>query len=361
MSRATFWPSFRALRHVAAAAFALSFVGASCGQSALGILPGVLNDPSNLSLRREILKFAIGQTCSEMLKRSVAIRTRAEDPSMGRFFPATCFAQEGQEGHLFVRFTGTGYAWTNATRKLTFHASAAVEYEIDFMMDGSTLYAYFRHKTTSSVAFDLKVVESPISSSMLGLPVNVNAQTLAAQLGPQLLRQELARGFTVIRESDGAGSFGVGIVEKGQRPPAPYKKTDTGHLLLANERTEIHQGQRDYVGPFEVTGDGRALHLTISVDGAPGADVIVVPASIGQAWRDTYIQQAAPTPPPSPGRVDEPVAQGVIWRRSVALPKGTYYVVIDNTDTAGRTSLPKSPTDDIAATISYAVEEGDAP
>jgi len=356
-----FRPALRALRHFAAVVFAFSFIGASCGQSALGIMPGVLNDPGNLSLRRAILSYATSTMCAEMLRRSVPVRTNDDDPSMGRFFPATCFAQTLQNGHLYVQFSGAGYVWTNATKRLTFEASGAVEYEQDFLMNGSTLYAYFRHKATSAVSFNVKLVEAPASSSLLGLPLGVSAQTLANSVGPKLLKSELSRGFTVIRESDGAASFGLGIIERGQRPPAPYQAMDNGRLLLANERTEVHQGQRDYVGPFEVTGDGRGLFLTVSVDGAPAADVLLVPQSIGQAWRDTYLRQIATTGPPSPGRVDEPVAQGVIWRRGVALPKGSYYVVFDNTETAGRTSLPVSPTDDRAATISFAVEEGDAP
>ncbi|MEZ4300403.1 MAG: hypothetical protein R3B70_35990 [Polyangiaceae bacterium] len=351
----------RALRHLLWIAFALSFIGASCGQSALAIMPGVLNDPGNLTLRRAILSFGTGSMCAEMLRRSVPLRMHDEEPSMGRFFPRACFAQQLQNGNMFVQFSGAGYAWTNATKRLTFEASGSVEYEQDFLMDGGTLYAYFRNKSTNAVSFDVKVVEAPASAAMVGLPINVDAKTLVTQFGPQLLRAELARGFTVIRESDGAASFGMGIVEKGQRPLAPYKTTGSGRLLLANDRTEVHQGQRDFAGPFEVTGDGRALFLTVSVDGAPAADVLLVPVSTGQAWRDTYLQQIATTPPPSPARVDEPVAQGFIWRRTVPLPKGAYYVVFDNTATAGRTSLPVSPTDDRAAAISYGVEEGDAP
>jgi hypothetical protein len=296
-----------------------------------------VNDPGNLSLRRAILSYATGNICSELLRRSVAIRARDEDPSMGRFFPVSCFAQELQSKNLFVQFSGTGYVWTNATKRLSFDASGSVEYEQDFLMSGSTLYVYFRHKTTNAVSFNVKLVEAPANASMLGLPINVSAQTLAAQIGPQLLKAELGRGFTVIRQEDGAASFGLGVVDLGQMPPAPYKTLDNGRLLLANERTEVHQGQRDFAGPFEVRADGRALYLTVSVDGAPAADVILVP------------------------RVDEPVAQGVIWRRTVVLPKGGYYVVFDNTTTAGRTSLPVSPNDDRAAAISYAVEEGDAP
>jgi hypothetical protein len=349
------------LRHLAALSFALSFMGASCGQSALGILPGTLNDPSNLSLRLAILSFATSSVCSEMLHRSVSIRMHDEDPAMGRFFPATCFAQKLHNDRLAVQLSGSGYVWTNATKRLAFEVSASVEYEQDFLMSGSTLYAYFRNKATNDVRFNVKLIESPASAAALGLPGNMNAQTLAAQVGPQLMKTVLARGFTVIREPDGSAAFGLGVVELGERPVAPYLKANTGRVLLANERTEIHQGQRDFAGPFEVTGDGRALTLTVSVDGAPGADVIVLAQSMAQAWRDTYMTQAALTPPPSMGNVDEPVVEGVIWRRTVALPRGYYYVVFDNTSSAGRTSPPANANDDRAATISYAVEEGSAP
>lgn len=351
----------RALRLVLAIAFGLSFVGASCGQAALGIMPGVLNDPGNLSLRRAILAFGTSSICSEMLRRSVPLRMHEEEPSMGRFFPASCFAQTLQNGNLLVQFSGTGYLWTNVTKRLTFEASSSVEYQQDFLMDGSTLYAYFRNKATNAATFNVKIVEAPISASQLGLPLPIDTGAIVRQVGPQLLKAELARGFTVIREGDGSATFGLGVVEKGQRPPVPYAKANNGRVILANERTEIHQGQRDFAGPFEVSGDGQALYLTLSVDGAPGVDVIVMPTSIGQAWRDTYIQQIATTGPPSPGRVDEPVAQGMIWRRTVPLPKGTYYVVLDNTATAGRTTLPANPNDDRAAAVSYGIELGDAP
>lgn len=350
-----------ALRFLAAAFFALSFVGASCGQSVLGIMPGVLNDPGNLSLRQAILQFATSSVCAEMLDRSVPIRAHDEEPSMGRFFPASCFAQQLPSGRMLVRFSGAGYLWTNATKRLTFDANGAVEYELDFLMDGSTLYAYFRHKATNEVAFNVKVVESPATGAMLGLPIPMDASSIVRSVAPKLLKAELSRGFTVIREESGSASFGLGVIEKGQKPPAPYATSTTGRLLLANERTEIHQGQRDFTGPYKVTDDGQALYLTVSVDGAPGADVILVPAAIGQAWRDTYITTIATTPPPSPGRVDEPMVQGVMWRRTVPLPKGSYYVVFDNTATAGRTSLPINPNDDRAAAISYAVELGSAP
>ena len=56
------------------------------------------------------------------------------------------------------------------------------------------------------------------------------------------------------------------------------------------------------------------------------------------------------------------VSRALIDRgETVKLPKGSYYVVLDNTASAGRTSLPINPNDDRPAMISYGVEEGDAP
>ena len=48
--------------------------------------PGVINDPHNLSLRKAIMGYGVGHMCSEVQKRSVPLRLRPEDPSIGRFF-----------------------------------------------------------------------------------------------------------------------------------------------------------------------------------------------------------------------------------------------------------------------------------
>ena len=47
--------------------------------------------------------------------------------------------------------------------------------------------------------------------------------------------------------------------------------------------------------------------------------------------------------------------------RTLALPPGYYYLVLDNTASAGRTSPPNAANDDRAALVSYAIEIGDAP
>jgi hypothetical protein len=45
----------------------------------------------------------------------------------------------------------------------------------------------------------------------------------------------------------------------------------------------------------------------------------------------------------------------------IRVPKGAYYVVLDNTSTAGKSAPPTTALDDRAALVSLAVELGDAP
>jgi hypothetical protein len=101
-------------------ALCLALLGATCGQSTLGILPGVVNDPGNLSLRRAILGYATRRLCGEMQKRNVPLRLRDEDPVTGRFYPTSCVAQELANGHLLVQFGGSGFAWTKPKKRPRF-------------------------------------------------------------------------------------------------------------------------------------------------------------------------------------------------------------------------------------------------
>ena len=82
-------------------------------------------------------------------------------------------------------------------------------------------------------------------------------QEFANQLGNGLLTHELERGFTVIRADDGGVSFALGLLPPGERPVEPYVRANESRTLLANERIEIHQNQRDFAGPFDVD-DGEA-------------------------------------------------------------------------------------------------------
>jgi hypothetical protein len=344
-----------------AIAFSATFLGASCGQSALGVMPGVVNDPHNLSLRRAILSYGTSHMCAEMLSRSVPLKMRDEDPVTGRFYPTSCFAQELANNHMFIQFGGYGYAWTNLTKRMAFDAGGAVEYEQDFLMDGGTMYVYFRQKSTSAAKLDTKMIEQPTANVLAGMPA-AEGQSYATSVGTEILKSEVGRGFTVIRDADGNAEFGLGVVEKGQHPksPYPFRETDSNKQVLANERTEIHQGQRDYAGPFAV-GDGRALYVTAAVEGAPAVDVLVVPRGLGEQWLADYTKRPATTPPPGAPILTEPLASGPVFRRMLRVPKGEYFVVFDNTATAGPTQPTVVLGDDRAALVSYAVETGSPP
>ena len=106
-----------------------------------------------------------------------------------------------------------------------------------------------------------------------------------------------------------------------------------------------------------MTDEGTALSLTASVDGAPTIDVLVVPRATGQAWLQEYTPEL-PTPPPGPPMLDETVTTGALWRRTLRVPKGEYFVVFDNTATAGHSALPGNRWRRWAALVSYAVKVG---
>lgn len=348
------------LVRLGALAFAASFVGASCGQSGLAVMPGVVNNPGNLSLRRGILGFAESQICTELKKRSVPLQLRPDEPAAGRFFPTSCATQQLANGNIFVQVGGYGYAWTNLTKRITFDAQAAIEYQHDFLMHDSAMYVYLREKATTATTFTTRLVEQTPQAPAVGLPGGTT-QGFLDLIGTEVLRKELDKGFTVIRDEDGHTDFGVGIVDKGKRPPSPYRTADNGRLVLANERVEVHQNQRDYVGPFEVTDPKQALYLSVAIDGAQNVDVMLIHRGIGEAWLVNYTSQPALGPPPAPPALDEPVGTGMVWRRTMPLPVGQYYVVFDNSPAAGKSAPAVIAGDDRAVLVNYAVELGPAP
>jgi hypothetical protein len=343
----------------------LTVTPACTPEAYVAIMPGVVNNPANRSLRREILAFGTGTICKELLKRSVPLKLRDDDPSIGRFFPRTCKVETLENGDLYVQFAGFGYAWSNLTKRMSFSASAAIQYEQDFRLDGSTMYIYFKPAATTARKFELKMVEQQVMPApVTPLFPGGDAKTFMNQIGEGMLAREIGRGFTVIRDSDGSASFGVGLLPVGERPVAPFERKNDARLLYVNESIEIHQGQRDYVGPIVVPDSDMALYLTMSVTGAPGIDLMVVPRQTGDPWLEAYTSTPQPGPSPGPTILDEAVAQdptGRLTKRLVRVAKGSYYVVLDNTAAAGRSNPPQTALDDRAALVSLGIELGDAP
>jgi hypothetical protein len=136
-------------------------------------------------------------------------------------------------------------------------------------------------------------------------------------------------------------------------------------LTYENLRVEVHQQERDFIGPIYVQDSGKALHLTLGVDGVQAVDVFVMGGDEGASALSGYLAaQAAPPilsgslrPPPFTG-----VAQiGAQYAVTVPVSQGYWYVVIDNTSTAGVVNPPVTPFDDRAAVVNYVIQIGDAP
>jgi hypothetical protein len=180
-------------------------------------------------------------------------------------------------------------------------------------------------------------------------------------LGKQIVDSQLRRGFTVVRAgSSGETEFGTGIIPTGERPFHPFQVQSSDKRVVVNERTEIHTGQQDYVGAFDVDGKGQALYLTLSIDGAPSIEARLVPQAVGDTLVDGYIRTPGPQAVAGTPLFDEPVAQGQVFRRFVPVPPGRYYLMLDHSDPRSHGPAPDMSTDQ-AAKIDYLILLGDAP
>jgi len=330
------------------------------GPQALAIMPGVINRTDNKSLRFALLKYGLETFCLEMTKRGAALKLADDQPSIGRFYPQRCDTRlvDDESGRSFlVQFLGSGYAWTNITRRLGFDAAGVIEYDPDFLLDDSTMYLYFRTKHIAATSFQAGMIENPAANAALV----VAPGGFAERFGKQVVAEELTRGFTVIRKTDGSVDFGLGIIDRGKTPFHPYQIKGDAKVVLANERIEVHSGQREFLGPFEVESQGKAFYFTVGVDGAEAVDLFVVPKDAGDQWLSLYIHQAATTPPAYPPLMADVAAAALPYRKGLAIAKGRYYLVVDNTTTAGRVGPPPNLFDDRAALVNYAIQVGDAP
>jgi hypothetical protein len=342
---------------LAAAGLALA---AACSPNAVCKLGGPINDPSNRTLRRSIMGYGLGQFCQQMTTRNAPL-TLAPDPNViGRFFPQHCTQQVLDNGDLWVHFDGFGYAWTALSRKVTFTSAATIQYNQDFKCaDDSSIYAYFDTRSASPPDFQLGQIEQPMANLMQGW-----IKPFADNFGQQMVQGQIGQGFTVIQDPSGSTDFSVGHLPLGQRPFHPFDAHGSDHVMYENLRTALHQGERDFIGPISLDGSGRAIYLQMHVDGAPAVDVFVVPKSEGDASLQLYTQYAAAGPLAYPPRFGEVVQAGLNYQRAVPLPAGMYYVILDNTASAGQVQPAPAlfgVVGDTPAVVSYAIQTGDAP
>lgn len=328
------------------------------GTTILG--PGVINDPTNRSLRFDILKFGLERFCSEMTDRGIALKLSDEHPVLGRFFADSCQSEvvdEETRKSLLLHFTGRGYAWTNLTGRLGFRVVALVEYSPDFQMaKDRSLYVYFRPRNIQATSYQTTLVESQLAKGAMALS-GVDPD----QLGRRIFDAELNRGFSVIRSDErGEMTYALGFVPVGVRPFVPFQIVSQ-KVTLANDRTEVHNNEQDIVGGFQVTSGGQALTITALVDGAPNVDLALISDRSGKQLLDWLVTRPGASPLSEPAMLEDTISYGQIWQRTVPVAPGTYYLLFDQSTAVGRSAPPAAAGDDRAARIDYAVQLGDAP
>ena len=317
---------------------------------------GTLNAPSSLSMRKSMLRKGMGDFCKRMLEHNAPLRLSPDSPVIGRFYPQQCSAPEGDD--LNLSFAGIGYAYTNLSKKLTFTASGSALYRYDFIVtegERCDVYAYFRPSRVDQSTFVVHRIE--------GTAANLLNQftSMGESFGKQIVGKKLAEGFTVIHYSEtNSDDFGLGIMPLGQKPFHPYQVHGSERITYENERTEVHQNERDFVGPIHVEDAGRSLFVTASMDGAPAIDMMIMRKAEGDASLQLYYEYPQSGPLAAPPIAGEILRQGVEVKRAIPVPPGMYYVVFDNTATAGQVAPPVSALDDRAAVVNYLIQIGDA-
>ena len=317
---------------------------------------GTINQPENLSMRRAMLRKGMGDFCQQMKSRNAPLKLSPDSPVIGRFFPNQCTATEGDT--LDVKFAGYGYAWTNVTKKITFTGSASAAYRYDFQVtegDACDIYSYFRPAHVDAAAFQTHRLESQVAAVFAGM------SSFGDEFGRQTLATKLKEGFTVIAH-DGSQDqidFDLGIVPLGQKPFHPYQvERGDGKITYENERVEIHQNERDFIGPIVVSDKGQSLFLTLGVDGAPAIDLLVLRQSDAEASLAAYYEYPQAGPLSGTPLSSEVIQAGNPVKRAIVVAPGTYYVVFDNTPTAGQSTPVVNPLDDRAAVVNYVIQIG---
>lgn len=324
------------------------------GKDAIGLVgQGVVNDPSNKSLRFDILRFGIEEFCRELLSSGAPLRLADDQPVIGRFFASKCetkIIDEQKRNTVLVQFGGSGYAWTVGTGRMGFRAQGLFELAPDFRLAGEALYVYFRPVHVDTSDFTLLSTERPLAQAVLEV-TRVNE----SDLGKAIIDAQLSRGFTVMRyDVDGHTDFSLGLIEPGERPFRPFSVLSSNQRTIANGRTELHVGQQDYLGKIHLDGN-EAISLYLKLDGARAVDVAILPAQVAGP-RLSQILEKPGLPKDLGGQVLLTTLSSVAPLRStIPLPPGDYYLVFDHSTELG-TSHPTPQA--LPSRVDYLVQAG---
>lgn len=303
--------------------------------------------------------FGAEKMCPEMLKRGAPLKLVPNGNTIGRFFPNNChYTMSDQQQTMTLFFGGTGFAWTPIAGRVGFAMDAAVEYRPDFQLAEDAVYVWAKtNRIVDGPKFSLGYVENPVVDWATRTPAGYLANTF----GGQIVQSNLASGFTVVRTDQG-DDFSIGILTPPERPKHPFKIDSDERLTLANETTEVHPGQVDFVGPLEVGENDQALYLRFSLQG-PAVDVVLFQRTLIDPWREGLQRGTPLSAPPVPPLAGFVVQPGVEQRQKLRVPQGQYFLVIDNSNRIGTVAPPWTPLNvlgGVAALLSYSVELGDA-
>ncbi len=306
--------------------------------------------------------FGARHMCPEMLKRSVPLKLNPTGNTVGRFFPNRChYEVNGQTRTVTLHFSGTGYAWTPMAGRVGFAADSSVEYSMDWKAAKKrTTYVWGRlARIVYGPHFEIGGVENPaIDLATRGTPLGY----LVQNFGQQIVSSQLSQGFTVVHHPRRGDLFSAGLMVPPQLPPTPFDTGRGKRFVFANETTEIHHSQVDFLGPFEVVKPDQTLLVRLRHAAGPPIEAIVYPAGPADAWREGLQKGAVLAPPPVAPIMGFPIQPGTEQYQRLKLQPGLYYIVVDNSSKVGVISAPWSPFATLGAStaiLSYSVELAD--
>ncbi len=327
--------------------FAIVATGCPCAGVILN------NDPN---LRWWAFKtYGVQRVCPEMLKTSVPLRFQEGQPIVGRYFPASCTASiNDQNRTILVNIGGAGYVYMPTMKRMGFTLNAAVEYSFDYRFEDDGVWAWGKlARVAAGPDFKLTSVENKIADIAT---IMTPAGPAANSVGGQVVTQFLQRGFTVIENDNGNKEFSLGILPPGKHPKKPIEVDDDDDVLtFANEVADVYTGQRDFLGPFEVADDDQALQLKGSLAG-PAVELMVYPKTMADTWRESY--QNGVTGPATTMPIASAAIQPGPFTKRFAVRPGLYYIVVDNTASAGQISPPMGMINivDTASRLTYVAQ-----
>ncbi len=316
---------------------------------------GVVNNPSNKSLRFDMLKFGLSEFCKELLHTGTPLRLADGQPVMGRYFGEKCEATSMdnlEKNTILVQFGGRGYAWTAGTGRLGFRAQGLLELAPDFRIHQEAMYVYFRPVQVDTSDFELLMTERPLAQAAAQI-AGLNEE----ELGKAIISAQLGRGFTAIRyDTDGHTDFALGIVDPGERPFRHFEVERSPRMTTANGRTELFVDQQDFLGRIHVD-KGDSVTVTLHLEGAPKVDFALLSDKSGWPYLMDYLDKPGVHAPKVVPTFQSVATDAALTRAQVQVPAGDYFLIIDHTSALGATN-PSA--DALPARVDYLVQTGPA-